>query len=168
MQRNSKTLSLLAVSLVLATTVRAMADDEGKLARAPSAVQAAVKTVIGDKGKLDGFDTTTEAGKTVFDVDLSVGGGSYGMLIAESGEVIQREVEVPASMVPPAVLEAAAKAHADGKAAEMSVITKADQMYYEVEMNVGKDEHDINITAGGKVLADTIAKPEAPDAADKD
>jgi uncharacterized membrane protein YkoI len=167
MQKNWKILSLALASIVLASGVRAMADDEDKLAKAPAVVQDVVKKVLGDKGKLEGFETTEENGKPAFDIDLSIGGTSYAMIITAAGEVIQREVEITTAMVPPAVLDAAAKAHADGKASEISIITHGSDMYYEVEMKVGKDEHDINITPDGKVLADTIAKPEAPDAGEK-
>ena len=166
MGKSSKCVAFAALSVVLLGGSRAKADDEDKLAKAPAAVQATVKKIVGD-GKLEGFDNEQVDGKPAFDVDFSLKGGSYAMLVAESGDVIQREAEVNLAVVPQAVIDAGAKAHGDGKIAEASIITRGDQMFYELEIKVGNDEHDVEINAGGKVLADTVAKPEAADPADK-
>lgn len=53
------------------------------------------------------------------------------------------------------------------KIGESSIITRGDKMFYELEMHVGKDEHDVEISPTGTVLSDTLAKPEAPDPAEK-
>lgn len=157
-------LTLLCSPLV-SSWVRA--DDEDHLAKAPAVVQATVKKILGE-GKLEGFDTEDYKGKPAYDVDMSIKGTSYAMLIAEDGQVIQREVEVNIAMVPQAVIDAGMKAHPEAKIHEASIITRGEEMFYELEMFMGKVEHDVEITAGGKVLTDTVAKAEAKEAAEKD
>jgi hypothetical protein len=167
MTLSSNSLKLIWLAALLTVGAFAMADDEDHLAKAPEVVQSAVKKVLG-KGKLEGFDQDEFEGEPAYDVDMNIGGTSYAMMVSPTGEVLQREVEVDLAMVPQAVLGAGAKEHADGKIAEASIITRGSKMFYELEMKIGKDEHDVEITASGKVLADVLVKPEAKDANDKE
>jgi hypothetical protein len=98
---------------------------------------------------------------------MSIGGSAYAILVGDDGQIIQREVEVKLAIVPQEVLDAGTKTHPDAKIGEASIITRGDKMFYQLEMHIGKDEHDVEISADGKVLGDSIAKPEAADANEK-
>jgi len=139
-------------------------EDSDKLRAAPPAVQAAVIQLAGTN-KIEEFDSEAEGGKTVYDLGFSVKGVNYEADIDPSGKILMREVEVDLSIVPPAVMDAAKKAHADGKVGEASIVTSGDKMFYELDAKVGKDSHEIQISAGGDVIADAIEAPEAPEAA---
>jgi uncharacterized membrane protein YkoI len=137
-----------------------------KLRSAPAAVQSAVIQVVGTN-KIDDFDMETENGKTVYDLDFKIKGTDYEVDVDPSGQILSREVEVDLSIIPPAVIEAAKKAHADGKIGEGSIVTAGSKMFYELDMKVGKDSREIQIDAGGAVLADAVEAPEAHEAAEK-
>ena len=161
-----RVLGSIVLGAVLAAGSWVRADDEDHLAKAPAVVQATVKKILG-KGKLEGFDVEKADGKTVYDVDMEIGGTPYAMLVNEAGEVIQREVEVALVMVPQVVIDTGMKAHSDATIKEASIITRDGKMFYELEMMVGKVEHDVEISAKGKLLGESIAKAEAPEAKDK-
>lgn len=136
----------------------ARAGDTGPLVKAPAAVQSVVKKMMGD-GKLNGLDSEMMDGKTVYEADLSIKGGAYVLVLADDGTVIQREVAVDAAMIPPTVLDAAAKAHPDAKLNEAAIITRGTRMFYELEFMIGTVEHAMEITADGNVTADAAVKP---------
>jgi len=156
-----KYVGVAAMGLLLAASGRAWADDEAALAKAPAAVQAAAKKIVGDN-KLAGFDTETADGKKVYEVSLETkGGGDYSVTLNEAGDVVEREVEVDAAIVPPDVLDAAQQTHADGKITESSIVTADGKMFYEFDLKVGKDVHEVRVNAKGNVLTDTVPPPEA-------
>jgi hypothetical protein len=105
MKMSANSLKFIALGAILAAAAVARADDEDHLAKAPAAVQATVKKILGS-GKLDGFDTVQSDGKPAYDVDLSIGGSNYAVVVNPDGGVIQYEVEVNTALVPPAVLTA--------------------------------------------------------------
>lgn len=165
--KNAKLWSVVAVAAVLACGSIALGDDEDAMAKAPAPVQAAAKAILG-KNKLAGFDPETENGKTVYEVSIEIaGGGDCTVVIASDGSIIEREVEIDKSMVPPDVMAAATKAHADGVIGETAIVNADGKLFYEIETKVAKDNHEVKIDATGKVLSDTVAAPEAKDAAEK-
>ena len=101
--------------------------DEGsdKLKSAPPAVQSAVIQMVGTH-KIDDFDVVTEGGKTVYDLDFKIKGTDYEVDIDPSGKILSREVEVDLSIVPPTVIDAAKKAHADETIGEGSIVNAGD------------------------------------------
>jgi len=142
----------------------AMADEASdKLRAAPPAVQVAVVQLVGTN-KINDFDNEMEGDKAVFSVEFKVKGVSYEADIDPTGQILTREVEVDQSILPPAVIAAAKKAHADGKLGESSIITAGDKMFYEMDVQVGKDSHEMQIGAAGDVIADSIETPEADEA----
>jgi len=152
-------------ALVLAVALPSWGDEDASkaLKAAPPAVQVAVVQLVGTN-KINDFDSEVYAGKTVYDVEFAVKGASYEADIDASGNILTREVEVDLAIIPPAVIDAAKKAHADGKVGEGSIVTAGDKMYYEMDVKVGKDEHEMQIGADGAVIGDAIEAPEAPEA----
>jgi uncharacterized membrane protein YkoI len=154
---------------IFATAITVRADDEDAMAKAPAAVQATAKKVLGDK-KCEGFDKEDADGKPAYEVSYKVDGVDHSTLIAENGDVISEETDVDLAKVPAAVIEAAKTSHADGKIDEAAIVTEDGKSCYELDVIVGKDTHEIKISNDGKVISDSIEKPEADenDKADKD
>jgi len=154
----------LAAAAALAVGAWALGDEGSqKLRSAPPAVQVAVIQLAGTN-KIHDFDVETEGGNTVYDLEYNVKGISYEADIDPSGQILSREVEVDLSIIPPAVIDAAKKTHADGKIGEGSIVAAGDKLFYELDVKVGKDSHEMHIAADGSVIADTIEAPEAPEA----
>ena len=154
---------------ILTTAVTTMADDEDAIAKAPAAVQTTVKKVLGDK-KCEGFDKEDADGKPAYEVSYKVDGVDHSTLIAETGDIISEETDVDLAKVPAPVLDAAKKAQADGKIDEAAIVSEGGKTYYELDVKVGKDTHEIKIGTNGKVISDSVEKPEAgeKDKGDKD
>ena len=157
-------------ALLLAGGAFLWADNDADAIRsAPAAVQSAVIQLAGTS-KIHEFEVETEGGKTVYDVEYKVKDQSYEADIDPSGQIVSREVEVDLSIVPPAVLDAAKKAHADGKLDEASIVSAGGKLFYEIDVKVGNDSRELQIGADGTVIADSVEAPEAPekpDAAEK-
>src|SRR5262249_52981053 len=98
----------------------------GTLPKAPQADQKAVKQLVGSN-KRDEFGSETTLGKTLTVVEFSVKGKEYAFGIDSTGNVAVRWVGVDASVVPPAVVDAAKKAHPDGKVSEVTIATVGDR-----------------------------------------
>jgi hypothetical protein len=156
------------VAFVLATTggitLQALAQEHeksntGALAKAPQPVQKAVKQLVGSN-KIDEFGTETTLGKTLSVVEFSVKGKEYAFGIDSAGNVVVRWVGVDPSVVPPAVAEAAKKAHPDGKVSEITIATVGDRMFYSVNVKTGNGLHEMEISPGGSVSADRIKGKE--------
>jgi hypothetical protein len=67
---------------------------------------------------------------------------------------------VEQSVVPPAVIEAAKKAHSDGRVSEITIATVGDRMFYSVNVKTGSGIHEMEIGPGGSVAADRIKGKE--------
>ena len=163
-----KRLLLTCTALVLATiggiTPRASAQEHeqantGSLAKAPEAVQKAVKQLVGSN-KISEFGTETTLGKKLSVVEFAVKGKEYAFGVDSGGNVVVRWVGVDASVVPPAVINAAKKAHPDGKASEVTIATVGDRMFYSVNVKTGTALHEMEIGPGGSVTADRIKGKE--------
>jgi uncharacterized membrane protein YkoI len=156
----SKFALVCAVTAIAGAAAWSFADDEDAIAKAPAAVQATVKKVLGDK-KCEGFDKEDASGKTAYEVNYKVDGVDHATLIAENGDILEEETDVDLAKVPAAVTGAAAKAHADGKVTEAAIVTTGGNQVYELDVKVGNDTHEMKINADGSVVSDAVEKPEA-------
>ena len=140
----------------------AMADAESDpLAKAPAPVQTAARKLIG-QNKLVRITKETYYFKTIYDVELTINGMHYDADMDSSGNILAREVDIDASMVPPAVLNAAKKAHPKGTIGETEIVTQGDKMFYGVGVKVGSETRAMEINADGTVTDDSIATAETP------
>ena len=165
-----RTLTTLALSTTVISASFAIADEAtDTLGKAPAAVQATVKKLVGEN-KMKELAVETADGKTIYDLEYKIAGVNYAADIDPSGKIIESEVEIDMSVVPEAVLAAATKAHPDGKASEASIVTAGEKMYYGIDMKVGKDTHELGISPTGIVALDKIEAPEPDEAkpADKE
>ena len=160
--------SFIKTSLVvlMATAVAAVvcrADDQVPLKKAPPGVQATVKQVVG-KNKFVSLDSDVENGKTVYEVDAEAKNGSYSVHMSETGDILGISLDIPMEIVPANVMAAAKTAHPDGKISEPEIRTVDNQMYYKLELMVGKAQHEMQIGADGKVVSDeTESETGGPD-----
>jgi len=158
MSEYRKMLGLVTLGLFLATVPSAVAATPSEdLSKTPAAVQETVKKAIG-KHALAGVDKETDGGKTVYEVDYKVGDASYAVVVSEAGEILEHEVTIDPSALPAAAVEAAHKAHADGKVGEIDIVAAGGKLYYEIDVKVGKETYEMKINADGSVLADAIDK----------
>jgi uncharacterized membrane protein YkoI len=160
MNRFPKIAAATAIVAFAVSTSWLKADDEDALAKAPVAVQSVVKSLLGSN-KLAGFDPETTDGKTTYEVSIEIKGSDYGAVVSDTGTILEREVDVDLSMVPPEVLDAAKNAHADGKISEASIVSAEGKLFYSLDVKVAKDTHEMKVSATGNVLEDKIEPPEA-------
>jgi uncharacterized membrane protein YkoI len=151
----NKTFMRISLLTSAAATVALLcyADNEIPLAKAPSAVQATVKKVIG-KDKLVSLDSDVENGKTVYEVDGEAKKLSYSVHMSEAGEVLGISMDIPLNILPAAVIDASKQAHPEGKIAEPEIRTVGGEMYYKLEVMVGKQKHELLVYANGKIHSD--------------
>jgi hypothetical protein len=138
MKRHLTTCAVLVVAIPGGVTLRALAQERekpstGALAKAPQAVQKSLKQLVGSN-KISEFGRETTLGKTLSVVEFSVKGVEYAFGLDSAGSVVVRWVGVDQSVVPPAVINAAKKAHPDGKVSETTIATVGDRMFYSVNV----------------------------------
>jgi uncharacterized membrane protein YkoI len=150
------------LATVCATALLVWADNEVPLKKAPAGVQATIKKVVG-KNKFDSLDSDVENGKTVYEVDAHGKNISYSVHMSDSGEVLGISLDIPMEIVPAAVIDAAAKAHAGAKPTEPEIRTVNGQMSYKLELMVGKEKHEMLVDAAGKVISDETETEGADD-----
>jgi hypothetical protein len=162
MNRSRTIIASLALGAALSSVVciRALADEDAsaEFAKAPPAVQATAKKALGDK-KLEEFDKEEVGGKVMYEAGWKENDVDHDVLISESGQIIQTEVDVEQDKLPAAVTDAVKKAHADGKIGEAAQATTPDgKQYFSLDVKVGDDTHVMNINADGKVISDEVEK----------
>jgi hypothetical protein len=131
------------------------------LAKAPKAVQESVKKLVG-ANKMSGFGTEKTFGLTIFVVEVEAKNGrEYAMGLDAGGKVIVRWVGLDASIMPAEVMEAATKAHPNGKIGETTICMVRNKLSYCLENKVGNDTYQMMCDADGKVTYDEIKRGSA-------
>jgi uncharacterized membrane protein YkoI len=155
-----KSIMGLGAGFILAVAGCASNSEKEDMASAPAAVQATAKRVLGDR-KSEGFDKEDYEGKPAYELTYKVDGVDHSALIAENGELLEEEVDVDLSKVPTPVTSAAMKAHADGKVKEAAIVTASGKQFYELDVIVGKDTHEMKFNTDGSIVSDSVEKPES-------
>ena len=154
-----KKITLIKTSLltlmITGVALLCYADNEIPLKKAPPAVQATVKKVLG-KDKLVSLDSDVENGKTVYEFDGEAKKLSYSVHMSETGDVLGISMDIPLNIVPDAVIDASKKAHPDGRIGEPEIRTVGGEMYYKLEVMVGKQKHELLVYASGNIHSDEI------------
>ena len=126
-----------------------------KLAKVPAAAQESIKQIVG-KHEIGDVDSETENGKMTYEVDYKVKKTEFSVTVSDTGEVLEREVEVEKTAVPPAVIDVANKAHADGKIGEIDITEADGKLFYELGVKASDKKYEMRINADGSVMADAI------------
>jgi uncharacterized membrane protein YkoI len=145
---------LALIAIAAAASGRcAAADDNIPLDTAPPGVQATVKRVVGTD-KLDHLDKDVENGKTVYEVDVNAKSGSFSVHMSDTGEVLGISLDIPMGAVPENVMAAAKHAHPGAKISEPEIRSEKGQLFYKLELMVGKEKHELQIDGAAKIVSD--------------
>lgn len=138
------------------SALRKSAQDEGpaqavSLAEVPPAARATIERLTAG-GQIRELEKAEEDGRTVYDVEATVGGRDVEYDVAADGTVLSSEQSVPYATVPPAVRAASERyfGSADGLAASVEV--EADQTFYEVSGRKGRKPMTLKLTAAGEII----------------
>jgi uncharacterized membrane protein YkoI len=154
----------ICAAIIAVSSAAALAGEEHKIAitDAPAAVQAAAKQAAGD-ATITEMSKEVEHGKTVFEAEFTMNGAEHAASFDESGKLIEDEVEIALSDLPKPVSEAVAKELPSGKPSEASKITADGKTFYDVDVTVGSDEHELRVTTDGKLVSNKVEKKDEDD-----
>ena len=145
--------ALLLTTVVLGVTAELVAADKKvQMKDLPPAVQQAVQQEESKGAKIVGLAKETEAGKTMHEVETTIGGHTRDLLFDSTGKLVETEEETPIAAVPAAVKTAF---ESRGKVLKVETLTKGTAVTYEaqvVEKNGKKSE----------VVVDAAGKPAKP------
>ncbi len=152
---------LSGIILTSSLALNAFAADEAKisLADAPATVQAAAKKLAGE-AKITDVSKEIEDGKTVFETEFTVNGVEHSASFAEDGKLLEDEAEVEVADLPKAVSETIAKELPGGKLKEASKVSADGKIFYEVEVKVGDEKHEVKVSTEGKLMSNKVEKKE--------
>lgn len=158
MRIGMKLISVLGLAVALSGGCASAGDGDGKkggeqevaLNQAPAAVQAAVKRVAGDN-KVDKLVKETDEGKTVYEAEFKANGMAHSAKIAESGEVLEEEMDVQLSDLPAAARDAVNKKYPDGKIDRAELAKSNGKSMYEVHVTSGNAKHEVVVSSTGQV-----------------
>jgi uncharacterized membrane protein YkoI len=133
----------LAVSLLAA-------EKKVKLESLPAAVQAAVKEQT-QGATLVGVSKEKEKGKTLYEIEMKVGGKTRDLTVDAAGQIVLDEVEVEISTIPAAAREAIEKKAVGGKIKLVEKITQAGSVRYEAQIEKRRKTSEFTVNADGTV-----------------
>jgi uncharacterized membrane protein YkoI len=139
----------IIVTLALALTVTGMtaADKKVQMKDLPAAVQNAVQAEEAKGAKIVGLATEVEDGKTMYEVETTVGGKTRDLLLNAAGVVVETEEETALDAVPAAVKTAL---EARGKVGKVETVTKGTRVIYEAVVEKNGKKSEVAVDAAGK------------------
>lgn len=154
MQNRILSFSLLC-SFILLTSFVALAQGGEKkinLKNLPPAVQKTVQEQS-QGAKIRGLSKEVEKGKTIYELELLVGGHAKDMLIAADGNVMEIEEEVALAAVPVAAKTAIEKQVGKGKLHKLESVTKNGTLeFYEAVIKTGGKTREIKVGPEGNLI----------------
>ena len=134
------------------------------LDQAPPAVRDSItKSVKGNK--LERVTKENEDGAVVYEAQFHSSGVRHSLSLRETGEILEDEQSINVSDLPPAVTQAVAAKHPDGRLSEAELVEAGGKRTYEVMVSIGKSEREVRVTPDGQIQSD---EAEEHDAKDKD
>jgi uncharacterized membrane protein YkoI len=123
--------------------------------KAPAAVQAAIKKAVGGN-KVEKFTRETEDKTVIYEAKYKVDGQSHSVEVSENGQVLEEEQMLDTGALPKAVSDAIKTKYADGQIGEVYLVKAKDKSFYEVDVTVDKEKHELRVSAEGKIQRDKI------------
>lgn len=123
--------------------------------KAPAAVQAAIKKAVG-QNKVEKFTRETEDKTTIYEAKYKVDGQSRSIEVSENGQVLEEEQGLTAAALPKVVSDAIKAKYADGQIGEAFLVKAKDKTFYEVDVMVDKEKHELRISTEGKIQRDKL------------
>jgi uncharacterized membrane protein YkoI len=127
----------------------AAADKKVQMKDLPQPVQKAVQQEEAKGAKIVSLATEVEGGKTMYEVETTVGGHTRDLLFDASGTLVESEEETPLSAVPAAVKTAL---EARGKVLKVETLTKGTTVTYEAQVQKNGRKSEVEVDANGKAL----------------
>ena len=143
-----------AVVVGIAMASGSIAADK-KITRAQ--LPAAVERTVAQQSQgavVNGFSTETEAGKTVYEMQLTVNGHGKDISMDAQGNVLEIEEEVALGSLPAGVQAGLTKAAGTGTIVKIESLTKQGKLVaYEADIQAGKKRREIQVGPQGQKLA---------------
>src|SRR6202163_434348 len=134
-------------------SVSVAADKKITRAQLPAAVERTVAQQS-QGAVIKGFSTEKEAGKTVYEMELTVNGHGKDISMDAQGNVLEIEEEVALASVPAGVKAGLTKAAGTGKIVKIESLTKQGKLVaYEADVQSGKKRREIQVGPEGQKLA---------------
>jgi hypothetical protein len=135
---------------------------EVALAETPPAVQKTIQSQVG-QGALESIDKSFEDGRVSYDVDYKTKEGAERYLtVLENGQL--DSIEVDLTETPPAVQATVAKESAGGQVKSVEKTFDDKAVFYDVTINRGGVNRDIEVAENGKVESRQVFLSEVPPA----
>jgi uncharacterized membrane protein YkoI len=141
--------AIVALALALSVTGLAAADKKVQMKDLPAAVQKTVQAEEAKGAKIVGLATEVEGGKTMYEVETTVGGRTKDLLLDKSGAVVETEEETALGAVP-APVKAALEAR--GKVGKVETVTKGGTVTYEAVVEKNGKKSEVVVDAAGKAI----------------
>ena len=140
---------IAVVALAVAVAGLSAADKKVQMKDLPPAVQKTVRAEEAKGARIVGLAAEVEGGKTMYEVETTVGGHTRDLVLDATGSIVETEEETSIDAVPPAVKTAL---ESRGKVGKVETVTKGKTVTYEavVEKNGKKTEFAVN--AAGKPI----------------
>lgn len=139
------------VTLALALTVTGLsaADKKVQMKDLPAAVQKTVQAEEAKGARIVGLATEVEGGKTMYEVETTVGGKTKDLLLNAAGAIVETEEETAIDAVPDAVKAAL---EARGKVGKVETVTKGRTVTYEAIVEKNGKKTEVAVNAAGKAI----------------
>jgi hypothetical protein len=143
----------LVVGIAMASGSIIAADKKITRAQLPAAVERTVAQQT-QAAVIKGFSTETEAGKTVYEMQLTVDGHGKDISMDSQGNILEIEEEVALGSLPAGVQAGLTKAAGTGTIVKIESLTKQGKLVaYEADVQSGKKRREIQVSPQGQKLA---------------
>jgi len=141
--------TLIALALALGVTGLSAADKKVQMKDLPAAVQKTVRAEEAKGAKIVGLATEVEGGKTMYEVETTVGGHTRDLLLDAAGRIVETEEETGIDAVPAAVKTAL---EARGTVGKVETVTKGKTVTYEAVVEKNGKKTEVAVNAAGKPI----------------
>jgi uncharacterized membrane protein YkoI len=138
-------------AMLLIVVSAAAAEKKIKLQEMPAAVQQAVN----DQSKgavIRGFGQEVENGKTLYEMELTVGGHAKDVTFDGAGKVVSMEEEVALESIATPAREAIQKAVGKGKLQKVESVTENGSSFYEASIRKAGKSSEFKVDATGAAV----------------
>ncbi len=141
--------TLIALALALGVTGLSAAAKKVQMKDLPAAVQKTVRAEEAKGAKIVGLATEVEGGKTMYEVETTVGGHTRDLLLDAAGRIVETEEETGIDAVPAAVKTAL---EARGTVGKVETVTKGKTVTYEAVVEKNGKKTEVAVNAAGKPI----------------
>ena len=142
-------ITLVALALAMGSAGLSAADKKVQMKDLPAAVQKAVQAEEANGARVIGLATEVEGGKTMYEVETTVGGHTKDLLLNAAGVIVETEEETAIDAVPAAVRTAL---EARGKVTKVETVTKGKTVTYEAVVEKNRRKSEVAVDAAGKPI----------------